>query len=269
MFSDIRSVTLSLVCPTKLLQGTSGVDVRRLGAWRPTISRPISRNKPPGGERHEFREERLLQLVTYSSETNPDVLEAGRSPPTTSSDQVAALPRGRVAASRASPAPRDPRGAGQRRPRRRADAGGGQTARLRPGQARCLPDCGPRRLPGRSAPPGRDGGFRRGVRGDAGCGVLDGISRSTVPPERRTIHRMVSAHRAAELDMARARPRGPRANAPRTRTRRGRCPRAPPVDAGADYHCVVSDIGDPAAAARWRTCSASTGTGLQDSWTAA
>lgn len=101
-------------------------------------------------------------------------------------------------------------------------------------------------------------GRRLGVPDDV---LLDGVTRlgNTAIP---LVHRMVHGHRVAELDMART-----------TRDRHAQIlrqllhgeeavPVQAPLDPSAAYHCVVSDVSDPAVAGLLETAFTATGPGL-------
>ncbi|MFF2166648.1 helix-turn-helix domain-containing protein [Streptomyces sp. NPDC058175] len=101
-------------------------------------------------------------------------------------------------------------------------------------------------------------GRRLGVPADA---LLDGVTQIgniSIP----LVHRMVHGHRAAALDMART-----------TRDRHMQmlrqllhgeetAPARAPLDPSATYHCVVSDVSDPAVAGLLETAFTATGPGL-------
>lgn len=90
--------------------------------------------------------------------------------------------------------------------------------------------------------------------------LLDGVTRideiTTV-----LVHRMVHAHRVAELEMARTTREG-RAQMLRRLLRGEPAPVLAPLDPAASYHCVVSDVSDPAVAARLETVLTAAGPGL-------
>ncbi|GGV28167.1 hypothetical protein GCM10010182_58900 [Actinomadura cremea] len=90
--------------------------------------------------------------------------------------------------------------------------------------------------------------------------LLDGVSRID-EITTALVHRMVHAHRVAELETART------ARESTLQTLRQLLHGEPvavpaPLDARAAYHCVVSDVSDPAAAARLEARLTSAGPGL-------
>ncbi|QXJ26182.1 helix-turn-helix domain-containing protein [Actinomadura graeca] len=100
-------------------------------------------------------------------------------------------------------------------------------------------------------------GRRRGVPENL---LLDGVTRID-EITTALVHRMVHAHRVAELEMARTAREG-RVQTLRRLLHGEAVPvPAPPGPSGA-YHCVVSDVSDPAAAARLETALTAAGPGL-------
>ncbi|KAB2362650.1 PucR family transcriptional regulator, partial [Actinomadura montaniterrae] len=87
-------------------------------------------------------------------------------------------------------------------------------------------------------------GRRRGV---PDALLLDGVSRID-EINTALVHRMVHAHRVAELEMARTTREG-RVQMLRQLLHGESVPVLAPLDPDAEYHCVVSDVSDPAVAA--------------------
>ncbi|TDD93622.1 helix-turn-helix domain-containing protein [Actinomadura rubrisoli] len=90
--------------------------------------------------------------------------------------------------------------------------------------------------------------------------LLDGVSRVD-EITTRLVHRMVHAHRVAELEMART-ARETHVQMLRRLLHGEAVPVLAPLDPAGAYHCVVSDVGDPAAAARLETRLTAAGPGL-------
>ncbi|MGP4025510.1 PucR family transcriptional regulator [Actinomadura sp. 3N407] len=78
--------------------------------------------------------------------------------------------------------------------------------------------------------------------------LLDGVTRID-EITTALVHRMVHAHRVAELEMARTVREG-RVQMLRQLLHGESVPVLAPLDPSGDYHCVVSDVSDPAVAAR-------------------
>ncbi|NKZ05395.1 helix-turn-helix domain-containing protein [Actinomadura latina] len=102
-----------------------------------------------------------------------------------------------------------------------------------------------------------DGGRRMGVPDAA---LLDGVTRID-EITTALVHRMVHAHRVTELEMART-AREARAQMLRQLLHGEAVPVRAPLDPAAAYHCVVSDVSDPAVAARLETELTAAGPGL-------
>lgn len=100
-------------------------------------------------------------------------------------------------------------------------------------------------------------GRRLGVPADA---LLDGVTRVD-EITTALVHRMVHAHRVAELEMARTTREG-QLQMLRRLLHGEPAPVLAPLDASGAYHCVVSDVSDPAVAARLETALTASGTGL-------
>ncbi|MDL4817120.1 helix-turn-helix domain-containing protein [Actinomadura opuntiae] len=90
--------------------------------------------------------------------------------------------------------------------------------------------------------------------------LLDGVTRID-EITTALVHRMVHAHRVAELEMARTRREG-HIQTLRQLLHGESVPVPAPLDGGAEYHCVVSDVSDPAVAARLETRLVAAGPGL-------
>lgn len=90
--------------------------------------------------------------------------------------------------------------------------------------------------------------------------LLDGVTRID-EITTALVHRMVHAHRVTELEMART-AREARVQLLRQLLHGEAVPVGAPLDAAAAYHCVVSDVGDPAVAARLETELTAAGPGL-------
>lgn len=90
--------------------------------------------------------------------------------------------------------------------------------------------------------------------------LLDGVTRID-EITMALVHRMVHAHRVAELEMARTVREG-RAQTLRQLLHGETVPVPAPLDASAAYRCVVSDVSDPAVAARLEAELTASGPGL-------
>ncbi|WP_030168263.1 helix-turn-helix domain-containing protein [Spirillospora albida] len=90
--------------------------------------------------------------------------------------------------------------------------------------------------------------------------LLDGVSRID-EITTALVHRMVHAHRIAELEMART-TRESRVQLLRQLLHGEAVTVRAPLDPAAAYHCVVSDVSDPAVAARLETALTAAGPGL-------
>ena len=90
--------------------------------------------------------------------------------------------------------------------------------------------------------------------------LLDGVTRID-EITTALVHRMVHAHRVAELEMART-VREERVQMLRRLLHGEPVPVLAPLDPSRLYHCVVSDVSDPAVAARLERELTSAGTGL-------
>ncbi|MFB4311404.1 helix-turn-helix domain-containing protein [Actinomadura sp. GTD37] len=102
-----------------------------------------------------------------------------------------------------------------------------------------------------------DEGRRRGVPDAA---LLDGVTRID-EITTALVHRMVHAHRVTELETTRT-AREERGQMLRQLLHGESVPVAAPLDAAVPYHCVVSDVSDPAVAARLETELTAAGPGL-------
>ncbi|MFC4913868.1 helix-turn-helix domain-containing protein [Actinomadura gamaensis] len=100
---------------------------------------------------------------------------------------------------------------------------------------------------------GRRQGVPDGVLLD-GLTAIDGVTTALV-------HRMVHAHRTAELEMAQT-TRESHAQLLRRLLHGEPAPRPAPLDAGTAYHCVVSDVSDPSVASRLEGALTAAGPGL-------
>ena len=90
--------------------------------------------------------------------------------------------------------------------------------------------------------------------------LLDGVTRID-EITTALVHRMVHAHRVAELEMARTAREG-RVQMLRRLLHGESVPVPTPLDPSGDYHCVVSDVSDPAVAARLEPELLAAGPGL-------
>ncbi|MEU8801991.1 helix-turn-helix domain-containing protein [Spirillospora sp. NPDC048819] len=90
--------------------------------------------------------------------------------------------------------------------------------------------------------------------------LLDGVTRID-EITTALVHRMVHAHRVAELEMARTEREG-RVQMLRQLLHGEAVPVLAPLDPACAYHCVVSDVSDPAVAARLETELLAAGPGL-------
>ncbi|TDE33598.1 helix-turn-helix domain-containing protein [Actinomadura sp. 6K520] len=90
--------------------------------------------------------------------------------------------------------------------------------------------------------------------------LLDGVTRID-EITTALVHRMVHAHRVAELEMARTVREG-RAQMLRQLLHGESVPVLAPLDPSGAYHCVVSDVSDPAVAARLESELSAAGTAL-------
>ncbi|MFA1544188.1 helix-turn-helix domain-containing protein [Actinomadura monticuli] len=90
--------------------------------------------------------------------------------------------------------------------------------------------------------------------------LLDGVTRID-EITTALVHRMVHAHRITELEMART-AREARVQMLRQLLHGEAVPVLAPLDAAGAYHCVVSDVSDPAVAARLETELTAAGPGL-------
>ncbi|WP_433323722.1 helix-turn-helix domain-containing protein [Spirillospora sp. CA-294931] len=90
--------------------------------------------------------------------------------------------------------------------------------------------------------------------------LLDGVTRID-EITTALVHRMVHAHRVAELDMARTTREG-HAQMLRQLLHGEAVPVPAPLDPNLAYHCVVSDVSDPAVAGRLEGALTSSGPGL-------
>ncbi|TDB96305.1 helix-turn-helix domain-containing protein [Actinomadura sp. 7K534] len=90
--------------------------------------------------------------------------------------------------------------------------------------------------------------------------LLDGVTRID-EITTALVHRMVHAHRVAELEMARTVREG-RVQMLRQLLHGEAVPVLAPLDPSGAYHCVVSDVSDPAVAARLESRLAAAGTAL-------
>ncbi|MCP2342366.1 helix-turn-helix domain-containing protein [Actinomadura rupiterrae] len=100
---------------------------------------------------------------------------------------------------------------------------------------------------------GRRQGVPDGVLLD-GLTAIDGVTTALV-------HRMVHAHRTAELEMARTTREG-HAQLLRRVLHGEHTPRPAPLDPSTAYHCVVSDVSDPSVASRLERALTEAGPGL-------
>ncbi|XRQ14687.1 helix-turn-helix domain-containing protein [Actinomadura welshii] len=90
--------------------------------------------------------------------------------------------------------------------------------------------------------------------------LLDGVTRID-EITTALVHRMVHAHRVAELEMARTMREG-RVQMLRQLLHGEAAPVLAPLDPSGAYHCVVSDVSDPAVAARLEAELTAAGAGL-------
>ncbi|MER6815842.1 helix-turn-helix domain-containing protein [Actinomadura nitritigenes] len=90
--------------------------------------------------------------------------------------------------------------------------------------------------------------------------LLDGVSRID-EINTALVHRMVHAHRVAELEMARTTREG-RVQMLRQLLHGEAVPVLAPLDPETEYHCVVSDVSDPAVAAELEARLVAAGPGL-------
>lgn len=90
--------------------------------------------------------------------------------------------------------------------------------------------------------------------------LLDGVTRID-EITTALVHRMVHAHRVAELEMARTMREG-RVQTLRQLLHGEAVPVRAPLDPSRTYHCVVSDVSDPAVAARLEAGLTAAGPGL-------
>ncbi|HEX2312573.1 MAG TPA: PucR family transcriptional regulator, partial [Thermomonospora sp.] len=102
-----------------------------------------------------------------------------------------------------------------------------------------------------------DDGLARGVPAEV---LLESVTRIDAITTA-LVHRMVHAHRVTELDMARTAREG-RVQTLRQLLHGEPVPVPAPLDASAAYHCVVSDISDPALAQRLEPVLCGAGGGL-------